>query len=199
MKSIFITLFITCALTSLKAQSVFNRVEVGFSAQAVSEYADLNASPKEMLGSLRFSPALVVRYNMPYRFAIRATFSALDRGLLKKIDNSERRVMEDSFISILGEFHFNDYNIYRTTTPVVPYLGIGFSVLSGLYDTNSFNERDFNPSAIFSFGAKMKRNRFIVSTELASGVRITTSEKSLLNDWYVFPNFTITYTFGRNF
>ena len=107
--------------------------------------------------------------------------------------------MEDSFISILGEFHFNDYNIYRTTTPVVPYLGIGFSVLSGLYDTNSFNERDFNPSAIFSFGAKMKRNRFIVSTELASGVRITTSEKSLLNDWYVFPNFTITYTFGRNF
>ena len=152
-----------------------------------------------MLGSLRFSPALVVRYNMPYRFAIRATFSALDRGLLKKIDNSERRVMEDSFISILGEFHFNDYNIYRTTTPVVPYLGIGFSVLSGLYDTNSFNERDFNPSAIFSFGAKMKRNRFIVSTELASGVRITTSEKSLLNDWYVFPNFTITYTFGPNF
>jgi hypothetical protein len=188
MKSTFIFLFITSALTlnSLKAQSVFNRIEIGFSAQAVSENIDLNASPNEMLGSLRFSPALVMRYNMPYRFAIRATFSELDRGV-------------NSFIAILGEFHFNDYNIYRSKTPVVPYLGLGLSFLSGLYDTNSLKEPDFNPSAIFSFGAKMKHNRLVVSTELASGVRIANRDKSLLNDWYVFPNFTITYTFGPNF
>ncbi len=201
MKSTFIALFIACTLTlnTLKAQSVFNRVDVGFSAQAVSEYVDLNASPKEMFGSLRFSPALVMRYNMPYRFAIRATFSALERDLFKKIDNVDETVNEDSFISILGEFHFNDYNIYRTRTPVVPYLGLGFSVISGLVDSDLSNKRDFNPSAIFSFGAKMKRNRFIVATELASGIRIATREKSILNDWYVFPNFTITYTFGPNF
>jgi hypothetical protein len=201
MRSVVLTSFIAClfALNTLHAQTVLNRLEVGLSAQAISEYVDLNGSSNELMGSLSFSPALVMRYNLPYRFAIRATFSTLNRDLLESTENGEQPVLEDSYLSVLGEFHFNDYNIYRAKTALTPYLAIGLSANSGLENKNSSTARVIHPAALFSFGAKLKRNRFILSSELATGVRVATKQKSLLNDWYVFPNFTITYTFGPNF
>ena len=201
MRSVVLTSFIAClfALNTLHAQTVLNRLEVGLSAQAISEYVDLNGSSNELMGSLSFSPALVMRYNLPYRFAIRATFSTLNRDLLESTENGEQPVLEDGYLSILGEFHFNDYNIYRAKTALTPYLAIGLSANSGLENENSSTARVIHPAALFSFGAKLKRNRFILSSELATGVRVATKQKSLLNDWYVFPNFTITYTFDPNF
>ena len=201
MRSVVLTSIITClfALNALHAQTVLNRLEVGLSAQAISDYSDLNGSSNELMGSLSFSPALVMRYNLPYRFAIRATFSTLNRDLLESTENGEQPVLEDSYLSVLGEFHFNDYNIYRAKTALTPYLAIGLSANSGLENKNSSTARVIHPAALFSFGAKLKRNRFILSSELATGVRVATKQKSLLNDWYVFPNFTITYTFGPNF
>ena len=201
MRSVVLTSFIAClfALNTLHAQTVLNRLEVGLSAQAISEYVDLNGSSNELMGSLSFSPALVMRYNLPYRFAIRATFSILDRDLLHLSEKGEKPIVEDSYLSVLGEFHFNDYNIYRAKTALTPYLAIGLSANSGLENKNSSTARVIHPAALFSFGAKLKRNRFILSSELATGVRVATKQKSLLNDWYVFPNFTITYTFGPNF
>ena len=201
MRSFVLTSFIAClfSLSALHAQTVLNRLEVGLSAQGISDYVDLNGSSNELLGSLSFSPALVLRYNLPYRFAIRATFSVLDRDLLHLSEGGEKLIVEDSYLSVLGEFHFNDYNIYRAKTALTPYLAIGLSANSGLENKNSSTARVIHPAALFSFGAKLKRNRFILSSELATGVRIATKQKSLLNDWYVFPNFTITYTFGPNF
>ena len=201
MRSVVLTSFIAClfALNTLHAQTVLNRLEVGLSAQGISDYVDLNGSSNELLGSLSFSPALVLRYNLPYRFAIRATFSVLDRDLLHLSEGGEKLIVEDSYLSVLGEFHFNDYNIYRAKTALTPYLAIGLSANSGVENENSSTARETHPAALFSFGAKLKRNRFILSSELATGVRIATKQKSLLNDWYVFPNFTITYTFGPNF
>ena len=201
MRSFVLTSFIACLfyLSALHAQTVLNRLEVGLSAQGISDYVDLNGSSNELLGSLSFSPALVLRYNLPYRFAIRATFSVLDRDLLHLSEGGEKLIVEDSYLSVLGEFHFNDYNIYRAKTALTPYLAIGLSANSGVENENSSTAREIHPAALFSFGAKLKRNRFILSSELATGVRIATKQKSLLNDWYVFPNFTITYTFGPNF
>lgn len=201
MKSFVLTAFIAClfSLSALHAQTLLNRLEVGLSAQGISDYVDLNGSSNELLGSLSFSPALVLRYNLPYRFAIRATFSVLDRDLLHLSEGGEKLIVEDSYLSVLGEFHFNDYNIYRAKTVLTPYLAIGLSANSGVGNENSSTARETHPAALFSFGAKLKRNRFILSSELATGVRIATKQKSLLNDWYVFPNFTITYTFGPNF
>jgi hypothetical protein len=201
MRSFVLTSFIAClfSLSALHAQTVLNRLEVGLSAQGISDYVDLNGSSNELLGSLSFSPALVLRYNLPYRFAIRATFSVLDRDLLHLSEGGEKLIVEDSYLSVLGEFHFNDYNIYRAKTALTPYLAIGLSANSGVENENSSTAREIHPAALFSFGAKLKRNRFILSSELATGVRIATKQKSLLNDWYVFPNFTITYTFGPNF
>jgi hypothetical protein len=210
MRSFVLTSFIAClfSLSALHAQTVLNRLEVGLSAQGISDYVDLNGSSNELLGSLSFSPALVLRYNLPYRFAIRATFSVLDRDLLHLSEEGEKLILEDSYLSVLGEFHFNDYNIYRAKTALTPYLAIGLSANSGLAEGAATEgaviedvtpKREIHPAALFSFGAKLKRNRFILSSELATGVRIATKQKSLLNDWYVFPNFTITYTFGPNF
>lgn len=201
MRSFVLTSFIAClfSLSALHAQTVLNRLEVGLSAQGISDYVDLNGSSNELLGSLSFSPALILRYNLPYRFAIRATFSVLDRDLLHLSEGGEKLIAEDSYLSVLGEFHFNDYNIYRAKTALTPYLAIGLSANSGVENENSSTARETHPAALFSFGAKLKRNRFILSSELATGVRIATKQKSLLNDWYVFPNFTITYTFGPNF
>ena len=201
MRSFVLTSFIAClfSLSALHAQTVLNRLEVGLSAQGISDYVDLNGSSNELLGSLSFSSALVLRYNLPYRFAIRATFSVLDRDLLHLSEGGEKLIVEDSYLSVLGEFHFNDYNIYRAKTALTPYLAIGLSANSGVENENSSTARETHPAALFSFGAKLKRNRFILSSELATGVRIATKQKSLLNDWYVFPNFTITYTFGPNF
>ena len=205
MTSFFACLF---TLNTLHGQTVLNRLEMGLSAQAISDYVDLNGSSNELMGSLRFSPALVIRYNLPYRFAIRATFSKLSRDLLRSIDNREQLVVEDSYLSVLGEFHFNDYNIYRAKTALTPYLAIGLSANSGEAESAASEgvivesvaaKREIHPAALFSFGAKLKHSRFILSGELATGVRVATKQKSLLNDWYVFPNFTITYTFGPNF
>jgi len=50
-----------------------------------------------------------------------------------------------------------------------------------------------------AFGAKKKYKRLTASTEFAAGAGLRTVNKSLLNDWYVFPNLSITYTFGPNF
>ena len=205
MRSFALTSFVAClfSLNVLHAQSVLNRLELGLSAQAISDYVDLNGPSNELMGSLNFSPALVIRYNMPYRFAIRATLSALSRELLQSTDNGEQLVVEDGYLSVLGEFQFNDYNIYSAKTALTPYLAIGLSANSGVADgvvvEDVTAKREIHPAALFSFGAKLKRSRFILSSELATGVRVVTKQKSLLNDWYVFPNFTITYTFGPNF
>ncbi|MGA0941810.1 MAG: hypothetical protein ACO3Q3_02440 [Flavobacteriaceae bacterium] len=210
MRSFALTSFVAClfSLNVLHAQSVLNRLELGLSAQAISDYVDLNGSSNELMGSLNFSPALVIRYNMPYRFAIRATLSALSRELLQSTDNGEQLVVEDGYLSVLGEFQFNDYNIYSAKTALTPYLAIGLSANSGVADGPAADgvvvedvtaKREIHPAALFSFGAKLKRSRFILSSELATGVRVATKQKSILNDWYVFPNFTITYTFGPNF
>ena len=164
MRSFVLTSFIAClfSLSALHAQTVLNRLEVGLSAQGISDYVDLNGSSNELLGSLSFSPALVLRYNLPYRFAIRATFSVLDRDLLHLSEGGEKLIVEDSYLSVLGEFHFNDYNIYRAKTALTPYLAIGLSANSGVENENSSTAREIHPAALFSFGAKLKRNRFIL-------------------------------------
>lgn len=197
----FIGLFLV-GMQLLQAQNVFNRIELGLSAQGVSEYVDLNESSTEVLTNLAFHPALVVRYNLPYRFAIRAMYASLSRSVTQALDEGEIGLQERGYFAMIGEFHFNDFNSYRSRVPVTPYLGIGLSGLLRELPESTYSMVEFsklNYAATMSFGAKMKLNRIVLASELASGIRLGTKEKSLLKDWYVFPNFTITYTFGPNF
>ncbi len=170
----------------LTAQSLLNRLEFGFSAQALSDYADLNSevdpnTNERALGvfsQLDVAPAVVVRYNMPYRFALRGSYS-LTQELVKA--------------GLIGEFLFNDYNAYEPITTVTPYLGLGAAF------NEAVDRREAGFSAIVAFGVKKKHKRLTASAEFAAGVRLPSENKSLLNDWYVFPNLSITYTFGPNF
>ena len=164
----------------LSAQSLLNRLEFGMSAQALSDYADLNPEPdaKGITSQLDLAPAAVIRFNMPYRFAVRGSYS-LTQELLKA--------------GLMGEFHFNDYNAYESVSALTPYLGVGAAY------NQAVESRTSGFSAIVAFGAKKKHKRLTASAEFAAGVRLPSENKSLLNDWYVFPNLSITYTFGPNF
>lgn len=253
------------------AQSLLNRLEFGISGLALSDYSDLNsedvkANPDpnslKITSQLAFVPAAIIRYNMPYRFAVRGSYFAketiepireyeiyLNEGFVS-LDTSEfvdefQADLKEDFISVVGEFHFNDFNFYQKNSPFVPYLGVGLAhifrkadvlpedLIDSLVEFSS-NEiknngedlrddlnRNLNRilnknrnSIILAFGGKIKLNRLTISGELSSGVLIPVKKgplkkddsleirqkhKTLLNDWYVFPNFTITYTFGPNF
>jgi len=164
----------------LSAQSLLNRLEFGMSVQALSDYADLNTAPGAagITSQLDLAPAAVIRYNLPYRFALRGSYS-LTQELLKA--------------GLMGEFHFNDYNAYEPVSALTPYLGVGAAYNQGV------ERRAEGISAVVAFGAKKKHKRLTASAEFAAGVRLPSENKSLLNDWYVFPNLSITYTFGPNF
>lgn len=267
MRSVVLTSFVAClfALNALHAQTVLNRLEVGLSAQAISDYSDLNpedlnSNPNSLKipSQLDLAVAAIVRYNMPYRFAVRGSYFAketiepirdyeldIEDGFVSletsEFLNEYQIDLKEDFISVMGEFHFNDFNFYQRDSRFVPYLGVGLAHIvrkadvlpddlidslveftsdkyTGEQLSDEFN-RVLNKnrnSIIVAFGGKIKRNRLTISGELAGGVlipmkkndsfmkkdnplKIRQKGKSLLNDWYVFPNFTITYTFGPNF
>lgn len=170
----------------LTAQSLLNRIEFGVSAQGLSDYTNLypitipgtTVRAPGIFSQLDVVPAVVVRYNMPYRFALRGSYS-LTQELVKA--------------GLIGEFHFNDYNAYESITTLTPYLGLGAAY------NQSVARRVAGFSAIMTFGAKKKYKRLTASAEFAAGVRLPSYIKSLINDWYVFPNLSITYTFAPNF
>lgn len=235
------------------AQSLLNRLEFGISGQAVSDYVDLNPdrNSASITSLLEFTPAAMIRYNSPYRFAFRGSYFAkntfepikeyeikleedfVSLEILESIKAYQLDIKED-FISVMGEFHFNDFNFYQKDSRLVPYIGFGLayivrnadvlpddmidSLVEFTYDEYSaeFLREKINKvlnenrkSIIAAFGAKIKQNRITISGELSGGVLLPVKKddalvirqrgKSLLNDWYVFPNFTITYTFGPNF
>jgi hypothetical protein len=238
------------------AQSLLNRLEFGISGQALSDYVDLNPDKNSpsITSLLEFTPAAIIRYNSPYRFALRGSYFAkntfepmreyeinlkedfVSLETFESIKSYEVDLNED-FISVMGEFHFNDFNFYQKDSRFVPYLGFGLAyiirkadvlpvnLVESLVEEFSSNEISDNDgdyrdalnsvlsknrkSIIAAFGAKIKQNRITISGELSGGVLLPVKKddaleirqrgKSLLNDWYVFPNFTITYTFGPNF
>lgn len=267
MRSFVLTAFIAClvSLSALHAQTVLNRLEVGLSAQGISNYSDLNledldSNPNSLKIPIQldFALAAIIRYNMPYRFAVKGSYFSketfasisdyeleLEEGIVmletsETLNDLQANLNED-FISVMGEFHFNDFNFYQKDSHFIPYLGVGLAhifrkadvfpddLIDSLVEFTSDKytgeqlrdelNRVLNKnrnSIIVAFGGKIKRNRLTISGELAGGVlvpmkkndsfmekdyplKIRQKGKSLLNDWYVFPNFTITYTFGPNF
>jgi hypothetical protein len=244
------------------AQSLLNRLEFGVSGQALSDYVDLNSDEKTLRSTsqLQFIPAAIIRYNMPYRFAVRGGYfeketieslSAFEIGAsgewisLRTFESAKDVDLKEDFISVMGEFHFNDFNFYQNKSSVVPYLGIGLAYIlrntpdlsNSLINSLAYEviaqesnkevfmedlEKAFiealnknRKSVMVAFGGKIKLNRLIISGEFSGGLlipigtdeipkdgetlKVKQKNKSSLNDWYVFPNFTITYTFGPNF
>ena len=208
---IALTAVLTLASVGLKAQDI-RALEVGTSLHTVIAVGDEpleNIIPKTSL-------AIVARYNLPYRLAIRASFAPAYKYTEKVSGNPVWDVYESTRAALGLEYHFSDFNVYDGRRQFTTY-----AMLGGTYQFG-----DFKPTrnwdliskarlgAMGGFGAKFRAfPMLVVSAEIAAGYlfsddydRLPEPATSLAtyydrsgNDWYVFPNLTITYTFGPKF
>ncbi len=192
--------------TSLQAQDL-RALEIGTSLHGVIAVGDTpidSYSPK-------MAAALVARYNLPYRLAIRASFAPTYRyTALTSWD-----VYKSTRVALGLEYHFSDFNVYDGRRQFTNYVMLG-----GTYQFGDFKRRNWNLvskerlGAMVGFGVKFRAfPKLVVSAEIASGYlfsddydRLAESATSLAtyidrsgNDWYLFPNLTITYTFAPKF
>ncbi len=190
----------------MKAQDI-RAVELGTSIHGVIAIGDTpleNYTPKT-------SVALVARYNLPYRLAIRASFAPTYRyTALTSWD-----VYKSTRVALGLEYHFSDFNVYDGRRQFTNYVMLG-----GTYQFGKLPRRNWNLvskerlGAMVGFGAKFRAfPKLVVSAEIASGYlfsddydRLAEPATSLAtyydrsgNDWYLFPNLTITYTFAPKF
>jgi hypothetical protein len=190
----------------MKAQDI-RAVELGTSIHGVIAIGDTpleNYTPKT-------SAALVARYNLPYRLAIRASFAPTYRyTTLTSWD-----VYKSTRVALGLEYHFSDFNVYDGRRQFTNYVMLG-----GTYQFGNFTRRNWNLvskerlGAMVGFGVKFRAfPKLVVSAEIASGYlfsddydRLEESATSRAtyydrsgNDWYLFPNLTITYTFAPKF
>ena len=203
---ISLTAVFSLVVTSLKAQDL-GALEIGTALHGVIAVGDTpidNYNPKT-------SVALVARYNLPYRLAIRASFAPTYRyTALTSWD-----VYKSTRVALGLEYHFSDFNVYDGRRQFTNYVMLG-----GTYQFGNFTRRNWNLvskerlGAMVGFGVKFRAfPKLVVSAEIASGYlfsddydRLEESATSLAtyydrsgNDWYLFPNLTITYTFGPKF
>jgi hypothetical protein len=199
---IALTAVFSIAVTSLKAQDL-GALEIGTSLHGVIAVGDT-------------SVALVARYNLPYRLAIRASFAPTYNYTDQVSDTPVWEVYKSTRAALGLEYHFSDFNVYDGRRQFTTY-----AMLGGTYQFG-----DFKPTrnwdliskarlgAIGGFGAKFRAfPMLVVSAEIAAGYlfsddydRLPEPATSLAtyydrsgNDWYLFPNLTITYTFGPKF
>ena len=203
---IALTAVLALASVGLKAQDL-RALEIGTALHGVIAVGDTpldNYSPKKAV-------PLVARYNFPYRLAIRASFAPTYRyTALTSWD-----VYKSTRAALGLEYHFSDFNVYDGRRQFTNYVMLG-----GTYQFGNFPRRNWNLvskerlGAMVGFGAKFRAfPMLVVSAEIAAGYlfsddydRLEEQATSLAtysnrsgNDWYLFPNLTITYTFGPKF
>jgi hypothetical protein len=208
---IALTAVFSLVVTSIKAQDL-GALEIGTTLHGVIAVGDTpidNYNPKT-------SVALVARYNLPYRLAIRASFAPTYNYTDQVSDTPVWEVYKSTRAALGLEYHFSDFNVYDGRRQFTTY-----AMLGGTYQFG-----DFKPTrnwdliskarlgAMGGFGAKFRAfPMLVISAEIAAGYlfsddydRLPKPATSLAtyydrsgNDWYLFPNLTITYTFGPKF
>ena len=196
---------------SLNAQD-FRALEVGTSLHNVIAVGD---DPLEKILP-RTSLAIVARYNLPYRLAIRASFAPAYKYTEKESDNPVWDVYKSTRAALGIEYHFSDFNIYDGRKQFTSYTMIG-----GSYQFGDFPGREnwdfFSKARLGLMGAVGAKLRpfpmMVISAEIGAGYLFSDDYDRLPNsiiesskyndrsgnDWYLFPNLTITYTFGPKF
>lgn len=184
--------------------------ELGTSLHGVIAIGDI---PLEKY-SPKTSIAFIARYNFPYRLAIRGSF-APTYSYTDKTSTPVWEVYKSTRVGLGLEYYFNDFNIYDTRRQWTTYAMIG-----GTYQFGNFTGRNWNfiskdrLGLMGGFGAKFRAfPMLIVSAEVAAGYLLSDNYDRLSqfqnrfstyynmpgNDWYLFPNLTITYTFAPKF
>ena len=196
--------------TSLQAQDL-SAFEIGTSLHgviAVGEKPIENYSPTT-------SVALVARYNLPYRLAIRASFAPTYNYTDQVSDTPVWEVYKSTRAALGLEYHFTDFNVYDSRRQFTSYSLIGVTYQLGDEPAENWELISKTPFGMtVGFGVKFRAFPiFIVSAEIGAGflfsddydrlsnsdIPSATSFDRSGNDWYLFPNLTITYTFGPKF
>ena len=102
---------------SLNAQD-FRALEVGTSINYTSPSDDLDSAVDPQTNG-----ELVVRYNFPYRIALRGSFAQN----FKYTDSNVWDLYASSKAALGLEYHFKDFNIYDRRSQISPFVMIGFS------------------------------------------------------------------------
>jgi hypothetical protein len=195
----------------MKAQDI-RAVELGTSIHGVIAIGDTpleNYTPKTSL-------VLVARYNLPYRLAIRASFAPTYHYTGQTSAPSDWEVFKSTRAGLGLEYHFSDFNVYEARRQSTTYAMIGATYQFG--DFQSARDWGFISKSrlglMGGFGYKFRVfPMLMISAEIAAGYllsddydRLPKPATSLAtyydrsgNDWYLFPNLTITYTFGPKF
>lgn len=208
---IVLTAVFSLVVTSTQAQDL-GALEIGTSLHGVIAVGDTpidNYNPKTSI-------ALVAKYNLPYRLAIRASFAPTYNYTDQVSDTPVWEVYKSTRASLGLEYHFSDFNVYDGRRQFTTY-----AMLGGTYQFGNFKPtRNWDLiskarlGAMGGFGAKFRAfPMLVVSAEIAAGYLfsddydrspepVTSStpySNRSGNDWYLFPNLTITYTFAPKF
>ena len=208
---IVLTAVFSLVVTSTQAQDL-GALEIGTSLHGVIAVGDTpidNYNPKTSI-------ALVAKYNLPYRLAIRASFAPTYNYTDQISDTPVWDIYKSTRASLGLEYHFSDFNVYDRRRQFTTY-----AMLGGTYQFGNFKPtRNWDLiskarlGAMGGFGAKFRAfPMLVVSAEIAAGylfsddydrlpepaTSLTTYYYRSGNDWYLFPNLTITYTFAPRF
>ena len=208
---IVLTAVFSLVVTSTQAQDL-GALEIGTSLHGVIAVGDTpidNYNPKTSI-------ALVAKYNLPYRLAIRASFAPTYNYTDQISDTPVWDIYKSTRASLGLEYHFSDFNVYDGRRQFTTY-----AMLGGTYQFGNFKlTRNWDLiskarlGAMGGFGAKFRAfPMLVVSAEIAAGYLFSDDydrpQESVTsptpysnrsgNDWYLFPNLTITYTFAPKF
>jgi hypothetical protein len=141
---------------SLNAQD-FRALEVGTSINYTLPSDDLDSAVDPQTNG-----ELVVRYNFPYRIALRGSFAQN----FKYTDSDVWDLYASSKAALGLEYHFNDFNIYDHRSQISPFVMIGFSYQFNHQYSKDIQERRDNWDNERANGFKNENNEPLTVDEI---------------------------------
>jgi len=150
---IALTAVFSLVVTSIQAQDL-RALEIGKSFHfsfATGEYRANQYNPSS-------NQVWILRYNLPYRVALRASigidYKYLNESIYKDANilhvpedigfpevKKQWNIQQFNRLTIAVEYHFKDFNIYDARTQFSPYLMIGLSNQSNFLTSSKLNDR----------------------------------------------------------
>ena len=137
---------------SLNAQD-FRALEVGTSINYTSPSDDL-ADDLDSAVDSQVNGELVVRYNFPYRIALRGSFAPN----FNYTDSDVWDLYASSKAALGLEYHFKDFNIYDHRSQISPFVMVGFSYQFNHQYSGDIQERRDNWDSASDNGFKNENN-----------------------------------------
>ena len=210
-KFLFFVIAINCFLWS-SAQDL-RAFEFGLSLHSVVAVGD---EPLDFFDP-NYSLVFTSRINFPYRVAIKASFAPSYNYTKPRTGGLGWEIFKTSKATVGLEYNLNSYNAYDPRRQKVAYLMIGLSYELGNFKPIRNWELSSTERVGLNFGLGFKSRispLLLISTEFGVGYFLSDDFDRLEseldpslesyttrggNDFFLFPNFTLTYTFPKRF